>query len=163
MKRTIITIFVLASLRMVFPMSLGLRLSSQQPISLQQKTAKADLIVVGKVTDVQCRWDEPKTMIYTFVSVSIEETVKGQPPNDEITIMVPGGMVGDMAVSVPGMPSFGEGERVLLFLIRDIYSDNFVVVHGKLGKYRIGLNNEIPSMSKTLPEALSEIRQFVSN
>lgn len=160
MKRP--TIFILATLISFYSICLGSGLSSQQEISLAQKTARADLILVGKVTDVQARWDEQETMIYAFISVSIEETVKGQSPNKEITVRVPGGTVGDETVTVFEMPSFNKEERVLLFLIRDIYSDNFFVVHGKLGKYRITLDNKIPSMSKTLPEALSEIRQFIS-
>lgn len=162
MKRTIIIIFVLATLRMFFPMSLGLGLSSQEVISLEQKTAKADLIVVGKVTDVQSRWDEPKTIIHTFVSVSIEEIVKGQSPNDKITITLPGGRVGDIADLMPGMPSFQNGERVLVFLIHDRYSDDLYLVHGAYGKHKIMPDNKIESTSKTLPEFLNEIRRFIS-
>jgi hypothetical protein len=161
MKRNIALIIVLATLSAFIAPSLGLGFSSQQPITLQEKTANADLIVVGKVTDVQCRWDEPKTLIHTYVSVSIEEIVKGQSPNDKITITMPGGEVGNLIAAMPGMPSFRKGERVLLFLIRDRYSDDLYLVHGVHGKDSIMPDNRMRSTGKTLPEFLNEIRQCI--
>ena len=120
------------------------------------------MIVVGKVTDVKSGWTEPKTIPSTFVSVSIEEGVKGYLTSSEITIEVPGGSDGKVLSIVLGMPEFHKGERVLLFLIRDLHSDKYYLVHGGYGKYRVGPDNEMADLSKTLPEFLSEIRQYIS-
>jgi hypothetical protein len=161
MKSTIAHIIVLGTFGVFVAMSLGLGMTFQQPITLQEKVAKADLIVVGKVTDVQCRWDEPKTLVHTYVSVSIEEIVKGQSLDDKITITLPGGRVGDIAAIMPGMPSFQKGERVLLFLIRDRYSDNLYLVHGAHGKDSIMPDSRMGSTGKILPEFLEEIRGYI--
>jgi hypothetical protein len=127
------------------------------------KSAKADLIVVGKVTDVQCSWGEPKTFIHTFVSISIEEIVKGQSPDNKIIITMPGGQVGNLIADMPGMPSFKDGERGLLFLIRDRYSDDLYLVHGAYAKESIMHDNRIWSTGETLPELLNEITQNIAN
>jgi len=160
--RTKSSIFVLSSLCAVFSMSLSLGLRSQVEMSLERKTVRADLIVTGRVIELKTAWNEPKTRIYTFVSLSIEENIKGASPNKEITIRVPGGIIeGEIGTRVPGMPSFRKEERVLLFLIRDPRSDNFFVLNGVSGKYLIAEDDMVASEEMSLLAFLKEIKQLI--
>ena len=55
--------------------------------------------------------------LYTTVQASVCESWKGPSTSDEaITIRQPGGTVGEIEMTVHGMPRFSEGERALLFL-----------------------------------------------
>ena len=159
--RTKVVIFYLEILSIILAMCFGLGSGSQEEISLQQKTVKADLIVIGRVIDAESSWDETKSNIYTYVSLSLEEVIKGCSSKKDITIKILGGAVGEIGAIVNEMPSFRKGERTLLFLERDLRSDNFFVVYGRYGKYEISQNNTVISKGVPLAEFLNEIRRYI--
>ena len=77
----------------------------------------ADRIVVGTVQSVHAAWDLQHRKIISTIEVDIEDIWKGlQAGNRRVTIVQPGGSVGDMEMTVQGMPSFILGEKSLLFL-----------------------------------------------
>ena len=81
--------------------------------------AGGHLIVVGDVVSVHAAWDPAHRSIYSTVEVNVQETWKGSPPvNGRISIRQPGGRVGEIELTVHGMPSFSTGESSLLFLQR---------------------------------------------
>lgn len=84
-------------------------------LSLAELVSNAEMIVVGKVVEKECRWGETGEWIYTYVTVSVDEYIKGEGEN-EIVLMHPGGEVGKKGLMVGNMPSFREGEEVLVFL-----------------------------------------------
>ena len=156
--------FVLSALSAILSICFSLELKSQEEISvesLEQKTVKADLIVIGRVIDAKSSWDETKSNISTYVSLSIEEEIKGHSSKEDIVIRVPGGAVDEIGTRVPEMASFRKGERALVFLIRDLRSDYFFVLYGQYGKYEIDQDNMVTSDAVPLPEFLNEIRQFI--
>ena len=53
--------------------------------------------------------------VRTETRFQIFEKIKGE-LGKEIVIALPGGQVGDLRVTVPGMPAFREGEETVLFL-----------------------------------------------
>lgn len=53
--------------------------------------------------------------IETVTDVILEETIKGS-VGGVIQIHEPGGVLGDQAYMIPGVPAFAEGDRILLFL-----------------------------------------------
>jgi hypothetical protein len=122
---------------------------------------KADLIVIGRAIDVKTRWDETRSMIYTYVSLSLEEAIKGCSSKKDIMIRVPGGVVDEIGTFVPEMASFRKGERALVFLIRDLRYDNCFVLYGQYGKYEIDQYNVVTSEEVPLPEFLNEIRRYM--
>lgn len=158
--------FVLSALSAILSMCFSLGLRSQEEISvesLEQKTVKADLIVTGRVIDVKTRRNETRSNIYTYVSLSIQEAIKGHSSKKDIMIKVPGGVVGDIGTRVPEMAGFRKGERALVFLIRDLRSDYFFVLYGQYGKYEIDDDNMVMSEEVVpLAEFLNEIRQYIS-
>ena len=109
-------------------LALAVCLLSQPPVAmasllramdLVELTAGADQIVVGDVVSVQATWDASHRSIYSTIEVNVQESWKGSPPaNGRISIRQPGGKVGEIEMTVHGMPSFSAGERTLLFLKR---------------------------------------------
>jgi hypothetical protein len=101
-------------------------------MDLVEMTARADQIVVGDVVSVQATWDASHQTIYSTIEVIVQESWKGSAPaNGRISIRQPGGTVGEIEMTVHGIPSFSTGERTLLFLERA-----HVVGMGQ-GKYRL--------------------------
>jgi len=56
--------------------------------------------------------------IETETEIAVEEWIKGSGAGT-ISIALPGGQLGDERLTVPGVPSFAAGDRVLLFLTRN--------------------------------------------
>jgi len=80
-----------------------------QKLSLQELTKKSDSIVMARVDDAIASWDAGHKEIYTYVTLSVIQPVKGS--RDATTIMLRqlGGTVDNIASVVPGMPSFKKG------------------------------------------------------
>lgn len=91
---------------------------------------------VGVVDRLEAERDPATGMIYTLVGITVEECVLGAVQDAELTVKTLGGEVGDIGLSVPGMPLFEEGEEVLLFLVDD-GEGSYRVISGAMGKYTI--------------------------
>jgi len=74
--------------------------------------AISDTVVIGHVSTI--RSVVQQNDVRTNVVVVVEEMLKG-PPTAEITLVEPGGVVGDQRRWVYGAPTFFVGERVLVF------------------------------------------------
>ncbi|MFQ5583020.1 MAG: hypothetical protein ACE5GL_01125 [Calditrichia bacterium] len=48
-----------------------------EKLSLEELVNKSDLIVEGTVVDINCKWNEEKTMIYTDVTLKVAKVEKG--------------------------------------------------------------------------------------
>lgn len=86
-----------------------------RPISDENLVAGSALIVVGQVERVaSARLANGR--VVTQAEVRVDESLKGQVPGGRILVTEPGGQVGGVTVSIPGVPRFTTGERTLLFL-----------------------------------------------
>jgi hypothetical protein len=95
----------------------GLRASFLRAMSLGELTNAADKIVVGTVSSANAAWDVQHRKIISTIEIEIEETWKGPPSaSRRITIVQPGGSVGDIEMTVLGLPTFSAGEKSVLFL-----------------------------------------------
>lgn len=72
-------------------------------------------IVSGTVTSTHVRRG---VRIETVTQVAVEEWIKGT-GGQSVSVVLPGGQLGEKRLTVPGVPSFTPGDRVLLFLSRD--------------------------------------------
>ncbi len=91
--------------------------SLMRALDLAELTAGADQIVIGDVLSTASAWDSAHRNIHSTIEVAVKESWKGMPPADgKITIRQLGGTVGDIEMTVYGMPHFAPGERALLFL-----------------------------------------------
>lgn len=88
-------------------------------MDLAALTSTADQVVVADVAKVESQWDKDHRTIYTTVEIQVQESWKGSPPSDgKLVLRQPGGTVGEIEVTVVGMPTFSVGEHALLFLKR---------------------------------------------
>jgi hypothetical protein len=95
----------------------SLRASLLRAMSLAELANTADRIVVGSVRSVNAAWDLQHRRIISTIEVDVEESWKGpESASRRIAIIQPGGAVGDIEMSVGGMPSFSVGEKSVLFL-----------------------------------------------
>jgi len=122
--------------------------------TVEDLTYEADSILIGKVKEMESQWNSERTLIYTYVAVSVTEYVKRIPEMEEpreITVKVPGGEVGDIALKVSDTPEFVKGEEVFLFLrleklpvfrVAGLFQGKYTIEDGKV-KNKV-LEREIP-------------------
>jgi hypothetical protein len=104
----------------------------------------ARAIVVGRVLSLACRLDADEDRVYTYVTVDVEETIKGEISDRQIVVKEEGGEVDGQGSIIFGAPQFKRGERVLLYL--DTRADGSLRVHqlsfGKLTIIEDGTSGE---------------------
>jgi hypothetical protein len=109
-------------------------------MSVDELTADADAVVIGKVTATQSMWSDPRHLV-TAITVSVGEVLKGDVAST-ISVVVPGGIAANrkfpVAMTYPGAPQFGDRENVLLFLSNDADAlGTFAVTGFSEGKFSI--------------------------
>ena len=110
----------------------GTALAAVEELSLEELVVEARSVCQGVVTDVNPQWNNDHTMIYTDVTVSVDECLKGR-EGPEITLKIPGGTVGEITLWVSDTPTFEKDEEVILFL----QEEYFQIVGWYQGKYTI--------------------------
>lgn len=78
-------------------------------------TKGSSLVVRAKVKSVASRWTKDGGRIMTDAVLEVSETWKGT-PTSQVTVMQPGGVVGDVGQLVHGTVTFTAGEEVVVFL-----------------------------------------------
>lgn len=125
-------------------------------LSLEDLIAQAGLIVVGTIASQKSQWNSEHTQIHTLVTVAVEEWVKGKPRDNEVTIKIAGGQVGEISQRVGNTPTFRTGEKVLVFLT--LQDDNSTtVVGGWQGKLVIE-NSKIAGSDVSIVELTKQIK-----
>ncbi len=111
------TLPLLATLAALLTTAPSAKASLVRAMDLAELTAAADKVVVGNVAKVECQWDRDHRNIYTTIEIEVQESWKGiTPANGRILLRQPGGTVGEIEMTVIGMPTFSPGERAVLFL-----------------------------------------------
>ncbi|MFH1382972.1 MAG: hypothetical protein ABIH70_08820 [Chloroflexota bacterium] len=129
-------------------------------LTLDDLTAAATNIIVGKVTTINSQWNAEHTSINTDVTLAVEQQVKGSWNQSEITVQVPGGQVGTVTQWVEDSPGFSAGEHVLVFL--ELYDNIFRVVGGIQGKFVIGDDGRIAGSDESLAGLIEQIKAKMS-
>jgi len=86
-----------------------------QAASFEEKVDNAAGIVLGKVVSTKSQMDASGRWIVTYSTIRVEKALKGQ-QTSEVTIVTPGGRVGNLNQSTIGVPSFHEGDERVVFL-----------------------------------------------
>jgi hypothetical protein len=102
---------MLASL--AFP---GRASAAVRPLSVEELTVDAKVIVIGKIAAVTSSWNRGRTQILTRVDLQPDDMLKGTPSGDRIAFVYLGGQSGNIGSVIAEAPSFTVGERVVLFL-----------------------------------------------
>lgn len=86
-------------------------------LDLPELTSQADRVVVASVVSVRSEWDARHESISSRIELQVEEAWKGEVGGDgRLTVVQLGGAVGDIEMTVHGMPQFKVGDRSVLFL-----------------------------------------------
>lgn len=86
-------------------------------VKFDEKVDRAASIILGRLVSQESSWDANRQRILTHSKFQIEKTLKGSPAQ-EITIVTPGGTVGDIAQDYVGVPRFHTGDEHVVF-VRD--------------------------------------------
>lgn len=84
-------------------------------IAFEEKVENAAAIVLGRCVAQESRWDDAREWILTYSTFEIEKTLKGVPART-ITLVTPGGKVGNIAQEVVGAPRFRTGAEHVVFV-----------------------------------------------
>lgn len=103
-------------------------------MKFDDKVGNAAAIIVGKVVSQESRWDAAQKWILTYSTIQIEKTLKGAPAQ-QITIVTPGGTVGNIAQNVIGVPRFRQGDEHVVF-VRNTQAGP-TVLYLDQGSYRV--------------------------
>jgi len=113
-------------------------------MSLRDLAKNSDTIVLARVEDESARYDANKE-IYTYITLRVLDPVKGMKAEhgknakteEMVTIRQIGGVVGNIASIVPGMPKFVKGEEVVVFLSKKDANGYPWVMGLQQGKYSV--------------------------
>lgn len=83
--------------------------------TFEEKVGNAASVIVGKCVRQESRWDAQKRWILTYSTFAIEKSIKGS-AGAEMTIVTPGGAVGDVHQDTIGVPQFAVGRENVLFV-----------------------------------------------
>src|SRR5688572_18420652 len=79
-------------------------------IPLEQRVAKAELVIEGKVVSKNSFWNADQTMIYTSNRVEITKVFKGTAPSGLIDILTVGGVVEHRKITTDSLLSLEVNE-----------------------------------------------------
>jgi hypothetical protein len=86
-------------------------------LDLPTMVTRADHVAVVDVVSVKADWDGDHRQILSTIDLVVVESWKGAAaPGSHLTIVQPGGTVGDLTQTVHGMTRFVAGERAVVFL-----------------------------------------------
>jgi hypothetical protein len=111
--------FVLPTFLLFLFSSSSSRSLPQESGSLVPIIAKSDLIVVGEVVSREAKWADGIRTIDTYITISVEEYIKGSSPSTDIVLRYPGGRIEEekieLIASAP-RPLFNLKEKVIVML-----------------------------------------------
>src|SRR5437763_1576274 len=106
------------------------------PMTDDEMIIGARVIVTGKVLNIESSYDAQQDRIYTYVTVKVQQVLKGEISERRIVLKELGGQVGDRGLTIWGNPQFKRDERVLLYL--DTWKDGSLRTYQMLlGKFTI--------------------------
>jgi len=125
--------------------------------------AGADLILTGKVVEQNSSWNEDKTRIYTDVTLTVDEYIKGSSSDYRLVVTHPGGEVGDVGELYTHFPRFYDNEEVLLFVKKDLKDNKYKVFKGEYGKITL-LNDKSTGEKMAFQNTkISELKEQIKN
>src|SRR5438874_2055938 len=83
--------------------------------SFDDKVDNAAAIILGKCVRTESKFDPSGRWIVTYSTFSVEKSFKGDAAG-EVTLVTPGGSVGNIHQSTVGVPAFREGDEQVVFV-----------------------------------------------
>jgi hypothetical protein len=127
-------------------------------LTLEELAAGSPDIINGEVLSKESQWNEDSTFIFTSVTIRVTDLHKGSlSPSNTITVMTPGGEVGETGLGVEHAPRFEVGQEVIVFLtpVREL---TYSVTGWEQGKYTVE-DGQVKEKSKSVSSFEEEIRE----
>lgn len=105
-------------------------------LDLESLTKGSTSIVRGTVKSVNARWTKDGGRIMTDAVIEVSETWKGAVVK-EVTVMQPGGEVGDVGQLVHGTAKFRAGDEVVVFLEGRGSQTHFLLAGMIQGRFKV--------------------------
>jgi len=111
--------------------------TSVLPPTFDELVARADEVILARVVARQSSWVTSRSgqAIVTDVTFAVERTLKGE-PRIQRTLEFLGGTVGDVSLTVAGIPEFQVNDRDVLF-VRDTGRPASPLVGFSYGRFRV--------------------------
>lgn len=87
------------------------------PATVEDLARDSDAVVRGRVERVTARWTPDGKRIFTYAEIRPSGVLRGTAPA-LMTVITPGGVVGNIGQRVDGVAAFAQGEDVVLFAHR---------------------------------------------
>jgi len=155
-KRIIMAFFIFASLTLLFSLDTTCLVLKKE---LNELAKEAEIILVGTVKDIRSEWNREETLIYTYVTISVEDYLKGSTGSNEVVVRTFGGKVGVVSLFVEDTPNFEKGEKVILFLYQRETGD-WEVYGCFQGKYRIE-EGRVVENGLQVADFINQIKGFI--
>ena len=142
-------------------------IDSAPPMTTDELVQKSQVIATGRCLETHTDW--VGRMLFTFATIQVSETLKGQPAQT-LTVATPGGI--DMnrkipvGMAVPGAPEFHAQEEVFLFLNPAINAPGLAVTGLSAGKFSIvddGQGNKVVSDGAVVVHGIVDARSGVKH
>ncbi len=114
-------------------------------VSVEDLARTSDAVVRGRVLSTSARWTEGR--IQTYAEVEVAASLRGAAPA-RVTVVTPGGVVGELGQRVDGAATFSAGEQVVLFLSRP-GRDGWRVSEMGQGKFTVEGSEVRPDTART--------------
>lgn len=125
---------------------------------VQELVGDSATIFVGRVTSLNSEWTGDRAQIWTNITFSVEEYLKGALPGKTLTLKQLGGTVGDITLSISGAPEWRKGERVLVFA-----RPGYIPVAG-MSRGKASLDGtRVSGGSEGLPSSLRTLRRQIQS
>jgi len=131
------------------------------PPTFDQLVDEAEVIFQGKVTAVRSQWagEGAQRVIVTFITFSVEDSMKGN-PGQSYTIRMLGGTVDGETIEIADAPKFNVGDREVLFVEHN--GSQFIplvgIMHGRFHVKRDQVGGE--SVTTNEGEVLTGLSEF---
>lgn len=112
-RLNILALFASAAVTLLAPLTA--RATLMEAASFDQKVEAADAIVVGTCVKTHSERDPNGRGILTYSTFRVSKALKGQQV-PELTIVTPGGQVGNIRQETIGVPTFREGQENVIFV-----------------------------------------------
>ncbi len=138
--------------------------SQPKTVQTAQLIRDSEVIVVGTVGSLRSEWNADKTRIQTVVTIRVDETIKGAVEDGALTVVIPGGEVGEVGEWYSHSVRFKDTEEVVVFAKKD-KQGVLRVTDGEHGKFLVEKGAKagskiIPNLG-ALDEFTTQVKQTV--
>lgn len=137
--------------------SAGATILSEECANKSYIEENSDYIIEGTVEQVETKWNEEKTSIFTYIDLSIGKYVKGVPlETGKIEIITDGGCVDKICQAIEDTPILHEGKNIRIYFKK--IDEKYSIVCEQSGIKEISIewqSEQIINNFKTLKKGMS--------